>query len=498
MKFLISLAAGAVLPLAFAPFGQFWIAPLCYATFMWLLRGEAPARAFLLAYAFGFAGFLTGVYWVYISIYYYGQTHVALALFLTVGLVALLAAFPGVVGYIAARWLRTEGALAWLVLLPALWVLVEWCRGWFLTGFGWLAAGYSQTDSWLVGYAPVFGIHAMSWAVLVTAGALLTLVYGPNLRRRIALGVLIAVWGLGWLLTDHRWTNPKAELLTVALLQGAVPQDLKWLPEELAATMELYWQMTDEAAGSRLIVWPEAAIPTLYEYVPDYLEAVRRTASDQGSEVLLGILKDNPPSETFQNVMVALSEPHQIYVKRHLVPFGEYFPVPGFIRNWMRLMSLPYVDAVPGPPSPPPLDIAGERVAALICYEALFGAQQLHYFPDATLIVNVSNDAWFGDSIAPHQHLQIARVRAVEAGRYLLRSTNTGITAVIDPLGRVAMRIPQFETGILRYTLQGFTGATPYVGWGNYPVIGTTAALLLAFVGVAAHRRRKAAQGRQA
>ncbi len=481
------------MPLSFAPFGQFWLAPLCYAALFWTWRGETPRAAFRIGYLFGFGCYLAGVYWVYVSIYYFGQTHIALALVLTVGMVAILALYPAVTGYIAARWLRTQGALAWLVLLPALWVFVEWVRGWFLSGFGWLSAGYSQTDTWLAGYAPVLGIHGVGWAVLLTAGALVALLHGLVAGYRhnrtaigAAAGALIMLWGLAWLAVDHRWTSPRGQLVSVALLQGAVPQELKWLPEELVDTMQLYWRMTDAVAGSQLVIWPEAAIPTLYEYVPDYLEAVRRDANAQGSEVLLGILKDNPsvtdaPSDNFQNVLVALTRPHQIYAKRQLVPFGEYFPVPGFVRNWMRLMSLPYTDALPGPASPPPMDIAGERIAAMICYEALFGAQQLHYFPDATLIVNVSNDAWFGDSIAPHQHLQIARMRAIEAGRYLLRSTNTGITAVIDPLGQVVARIPQFDRGTLRYTVQGFTGATPYVRWGNWPVVLLTLLLIAGF-----------------
>jgi apolipoprotein N-acyltransferase len=176
------------------------------------------------------------------------------------------------------------------------------------------------------------------------------------------------------------------------------------------------------------------------------------------------------------------------------VPFGEYFPVPDFMRQWLRLMSLPYVDAEPGPPEQPPLAVAGERIAATICYENLFGAEQLHYLPEATLLVNVSNDAWFGDSIAPHQHLQIARVRAAEAGRYMLRSTNNGITAIIDPLGNVSARIPQFEPGVLDGAVQGFTGATPYARVGNYLVVSGAFAVL-AVLTVLRRRRMAVARG---
>jgi apolipoprotein N-acyltransferase len=326
-----------------------------------------------------------------------------------------------------------------------------------------------------MGYAPLAGLHAMSAAVLVTSGALLTLVLGTNRARAIAAGVLVAVWGVGFAATEHAFTTPKDRTLNVALIQGAITQDLKWKPEQLPGTLALYSDLTRENHGADIIVWPEAAVPTLYEFVGPYLDVVRFEAAQKGSTVLLGILRYGPNGEqtgAFQNILIALTEQTQTYVKRHLVPFGEYFPVPSFIRSWMRLMSLPYTDAVPGAADQPPFDVEGERVAITICYEDVFGAEQLHYLPEATLLVNVSNDAWFGDSIAPHQHLQIARVRAAEAGRYMLRATNTGVTAVIDARGRVTKTVPQFEAAVLKETVRGYTGATPYARVGNWVAIG--------------------------
>src|SRR5690606_39573370 len=255
-------------------------------------------------------------------------------------------------------------------------------------------------------------------------------------------------------------------------------QDLKWLAEHFNETLRLYRNLTEQSAGADLIVWPEAAIPTFYNDIVGYLAGIENIAAERGGSVVLGVLTGS--IENFQNAVVALTDPRQFYVKRHLVPFGEYFPVPDFVRDWLRLMNLPYIDAEPGADEQPPLDVAGERLAITICYEDVFGAGQLHYLPDATLLVNVSNDAWFGDSIGPHQHLQIARVRAAEAGRYMLRAANTGITAVIDPRGRVVSRIPQFEPGVLTDVVRGFTGATPYAVVGNYPVmIGAFLVLLL-------------------
>jgi apolipoprotein N-acyltransferase len=336
---------------------------------------------------------------------------------------------------------------------------------------GWLAAGYSQVDSWLIGYAPVGGVYLMSWAVLVTAGVLVTLSRGPGRARWAALLVAAAVWAPAQYLSQHRWTQPDSEIVTVALAQGAIAQDLKWQPDQLLPTLELYRDLTTEALGSTLILWPEAAIPAAYGQVQRYLDQIDQLSRARGSTVLLGILRENPDSGAFQNALVALGTTPQFYVKRHLVPFGEYFPVPRFVRGWLGRMELPYSDIEPGPSGQAPLTVGGQRLGVTICYEDLFGAEQLHYIPAATLLVNVSNDAWFGRSIAPHQHLDIARIRAAEAGRYLLRATNTGVSAIIDPSGRLVARSPQFEPHLLKGAVQGFTGSTPYSRWGNYAVV---------------------------
>jgi apolipoprotein N-acyltransferase len=243
-------------------------------------------------------------------------------------------------------------------------------------------------------------------------------------------------------------------------------------------TLELYRDLTARGLGSSLIVWPEAAVPAFYSEVSAYLDDMRSWTQEHGSTLLLGVLRADPQGRSFQNTLLALGEGTDFYVKRHLVPFGEYFPVPGFVRNWLRLMNMPYTDASPGPADQPPMAVAGQRLGVTICYEDVFGAEQRHYLPEATLLVNISNDAWFGDSIAPHQHLQIARIRAAEAGRYMLRATNTGVSAIIDPSGRIVSQSPQFEPHLLRGTVQGFLGATPYALWGNaLVVIGAMLAL---------------------
>ena len=490
--YLLAIVAGVALPFAFAPFHLFFLAPLSYAALLYVWTDAAPRRALGLTFAWGCASFGFGTYWTFIAVRIIGGAPIAIALLLMIGLTVVLAAFVAAGAWVAAKWFRTRGAVAWLVTLPALFVLAEWLRGWLFTGFGWLAAGYTQTDSWLMGYAPLGGILAISLAVLVTSGALLTLIFGTMRERAAAAAVAVAVWLGGFAARGVEFTQAKDSAVDVALAQGNIAQDTKYDPDALPPMMALYAELTRQGAGADLIIWPEAAIPTYLEYIEPYADAIRRVAAEKGSTVLLGILQPAPHAKTieeFQNILVALTEERQVYVKRHLVPFGEFYPVPEFIRGWMRLMNLPTGDAIPGPADQPPLTVAGEKLAITICYEDVFGAEQLRYLADATLLVNVSNDAWFGDSIAPHQHLQIARVRAAEAGRYLLRATNTGVTAVVDAHGRVVDELPQFEAGLLKATVRGYTGATPYARVGNYLVVLVCSGALVAVLAVARRRR---------
>ena len=334
----------------------------------------------------------------------------------------------------------------------------------------------------------------MSAAVLVSAGALLALWLGTNRERAVAAVVVAALWLGGYAVRDREFTQPKESTIDVALATGAVPQELKWEPAQLQPTLTVYSELTNQSAGADLIIWPEAAIPIPIEYISQYLEAMRRRAAERGSTLLLGVLRTvrrADETETYENVLLAMTEKPQFYVKRHLVPFGEYFPVPDFIRSWMRLMSLPYTDLAGGADDQPPIVAAGERLGVTICYEDVFGAEQLHYLEDVTLLVNVSNDGWFGESIAIPQHLQIARVRAAEAGRYLLRAANRGVTAVIDSQGRVVESIPAFQPGVLRATVRGYTGSTPYARVGNWlVVILALAALAAAYIAARAGRAR--------
>ncbi len=483
-----ALIAGAALPLAFAPFGWHPVAVLSPAALWWLWEGLDPRSSARIGFAWGAGAFLSGTYWLYISIHVFGEAPLAVAIFLMLGLVAIMALYPALVGYLCGR-VGGGGAARWVLLLPGAWTVAEWLRGWFASGFPWLSLGYSQTDAWAGGYAPVAGVYGVGLAVALLAGAALTLLRGRRVERVVALVVAGVVLAGGKLLGERGWTEPTGRTVDVALVQGAVPQDRKWLPEQREPTKALYRRLSVASAGADLVVWPEAAIPAVAHEELDYLAAVEADLRGRGTDLMLGMLEQDPSTGGYFNSLIVLGDAPGVYRKRHLVPFGEYFPVPDFVRDWMRLMSLPYVDISSGPARPAPLVAAGEPLALSICYEDAFGAEQRSFLPAATLMVNVSNDAWFGDSIAPHQHLQIARMRAMEARRYLLRATNTGISAVIRPDGRLAAASPQFETDVLEAAVEPREGATPWARRGNAPAV--VLAVLLAVVGgVVSHRRR--------
>ena len=489
----MAFLGGALQSLAFAPVACAPLGILCLALLWWLWDAASPRRAASTGFAFGAGLFLTGTYWLYTSIHVFGKAPLAIAIVLMLGLVAFMGAYTAALGWLLRRYAPPGQCLRLLALYPAAWVLMEWVRGWFLSGFPWLAVGYSQIDTPLAGYAPVVGIYGVSLAAALSSGLLLAALALGGARRVLPLVVLALLWAGGALLRPVDWTQPAGRPVSVALVQGSIPQDLKWQEDNRAHTLELYRSLNEQALGARLIIWPEAALPLLYHEAVPFLTGVYHDARARGSDLVIGLLRYDFDSHEFRNGLVALGDDEQWYYKRRLVPFGEFFPVPSFIREWMRLKSLAYVDMLAGPADQPPLDAAGEKLGATICYEDAYAVEQLAVLDRATLLVNVSNDAWFGDSSAPHQHLQIARMRALEAGRWLMRATNNGVSALIDPHGRVVARTRQFVPEVLKGSVTPYAGLTPYAVVRNWPVLGLTTALVL--LATLAGRRRPPSGG---
>ena len=467
-----ALLAGAPLALGFAPFGFFLVPVLCLAALLITLEGCTPRRALWRGYLFGVSSFLGGLYWIHVSVHVFGGAPLVLALVLMFALVLFMAVYPAVFAY-ALKRLPGHSARSLLLGAPALWVVVEWTRGWLFSGFGWLSLGYSQSDGPVHGVLPIAGVHAASFIVVLVAAALTGLIlHGRRALSGLAVAVvLVAACAYAGTVS---WTRTQGESFSVALVQGSVPQEIKWLPDTLRPTIDLYLRLTAQHPEVDLAIWPEAAIPAARNRLDAVFEILTDLGQRSDTDYLVGQIEADRERDERLNTVFSITRTPAVtsrYVKHHLVPYGEYFPVPDFVRRVIQWMNLPYQDFTPGERGQPPLDVAGQMIGVSICYEDVFGAQLREQVADATVLANVSNDAWFGASIAPHQHLQIARVRALEAGRMILRSTNNGISAVIDADGRVVARSGQFEPEVLVSKAVGRSGLTPFVRFGNLPVI---------------------------
>jgi apolipoprotein N-acyltransferase len=512
-SFIIAFLLGAVTVAGYAPF---YVYPLPVVTLVGLFylwsQAATPRAAAAAGFAFGLGFFLFGVSWVYVSLHDFGAMPVPLAAAATFLFCAFLALLPAAAGYASARP-RVSYAARYGLLAPAAWTLAEWTRGWIFTGFPWLATGYSQVpDSPLAGYAPVLGIYGITLATAVTAGLIVVLerrlIEKAEGERRKAEGensskaavfsfilhpssfILLALWAGGYGLKQVEWTEPAGAPFAASLLQGNVEQDQKWRADRLQSTLTLYETLAKSVNGA-LIVLPETALPLLLEQVPrDYLDALAAQARSNGGDVLIGVPERLPGGEHYNSAITVGAAPSQRYRKSHLVPFGEFIPLRPVLGWIVGALASPLQDFSRGAADQRPLAIAGQRVAVNICYEDAFGEEIIRQLPEATVLVNISNVAWFGRSIAPQQHLQIAQARAMETGRTMLRATNTGVTAVVDPRGEVVAAAPGFTIATVTHLVQGYRGATPYVRWGNYLAL----ALCIAMIAAAVWRARRVAR----
>ena len=494
-QLLFALLLGVLGVAGFAPFYLFPFSVLSLAGLFWLWTHRTdPYAGAWLGFAFGLGYFGAGVSWIYVSLHDFGAMPMPLAAAATLLFCAFLALFPALVGFVQAKR-RANWAIKSLILIPALWVLSEWVRGWIFTGFPWLAIGYSQAPySPLAGFAPVLGVYGVSLAAAISAGLLGGVIYGQTedgiCNRKIWFSVLLALWTTGFALKQIAWTQPVDEPVKVSLLQGNIPQDMKWQESRVQSTLDTYRDLV-LSSDSRLIILPETAVPLFYHNVPPaYLDELTAKARDNHGAVLIGLPEyDQNPGVAYYNSVLSLgSAATQTYRKFHLVPFGEYVPLRPVFGWIIDSLKIPLTDFARGSTFQKPMEVAGQRVAVNICYEDVFGEEIIHQLPSATLLVNVSNDAWFGDSVAPTQHLQISQMRALETGRYMLRATNTGVTAIVNERGEVVQRLPEFVTGMLDGKAQGFSGATPYIKWGNTAILMLLALMLVVSLNLGRHQ----------
>ncbi|MFA6921118.1 MAG: apolipoprotein N-acyltransferase [Gallionella sp.] len=506
----LALLAGLSCVAGFAPFGIFPVPVLALAV-LFVLWGSAdtPRSAARLGFTFGLGLFSAGIAWIYVALHDFGDMPMWLAGPATLLFAAFLSLFTALAGYLQAqvnvkfaqRFVRPFSRLRervgerdtdtlsdrwrFVLVMPAAWVLIEWLRGMIFTGFPWLTLGYAHSDSPLAGYAPLLGAYGVSLVAAVCAG-FLAIVWRERWSRsgKIATVIIVSLWLAGALLRTVAWTQAYGAPFSVTLVQGNISQDVKFRDDELDNTLETYRRLVMQNPA-RLTILPETAFPIFREQVPQsLLEQLRDHARRNGGDILAGVFERDQAG--YYNSVIAIGQsenafateqPH--YRKHHLVIFGEFIPLrPVF--GWFinEVLNIPMGDLARGDVRQAPLSVAGQNVAVNICYEDVFGEEIVASLPAATLLVNVTNDGWYGNSYAAAQHNQMSRFRALETGRMMLRATNTGVTSIIDVNGKMLQQLPQHQQGVLQGMAQGYEGMTPYARWGNAAVLLLIAMML--------------------
>jgi apolipoprotein N-acyltransferase len=526
-RHILTVVIGASLTLAFAPFNISLLAIICPALLLILWKNLSPKQAFLTGALFGLGFFGTGLSWVYISLHNYGQASSWLAGLLTFLMIAVLVMYIAIPGYLLNRFFPNATVARYLLAFPSLWILGEWCRGWVFTGFPWLFLGYSQLETSLAGWAPIMGVFGVSWLVALLAGSLAWVLlktkerllnsplymaakFSTKLKTIAKLApadqssailealfqnknsvmpfkkitasapaaflniktlffLLLLIWLTGFTLHKINWTQADGEPIQVSLIQGNVPQTLKWTPDQAEKSLAIYDELTQQHWDSPLIIWPEAAVTYFQAQAEDYLDNLSKMAKAHHSTIITGI----PMREDEQsyNGMMAIGNGSGSYQKRHLVPFGEYMPL-RFLLKWLDdYVQIPMSDYSSGKRQQPLLQANGISIASSICYEIAYPTEVLDNLPEGKLLLTISDDSWFGKSIASHQHLQIAQMRALETGRYLLMSTNDGATAIVNPKGAIQAIAPLYTKTVLTGKIQPMSGYTPWMHIGIYPIM---------------------------
>lgn len=470
--YLLAFLAGLVSVFAFAPFAWWPIAFLTPAVFFWLnLKPLQRWQRLRLAWVFGIGLFAGGAHWIYFSIHYFGGANIFLSTAMVAAFVVLIALMLMLFGLIASFFPYQTNESKLLLVFPAAWCLTEWFRGWFLTGFPWLQLGHSQTDTFLANYAPIFGSLGISWLVAVGAGALVLITIGEHLQKIYAGALLALLFVGGYGLSFINWTQPVGEKLFVSLIQANIPQEEKWLPEFRNQHIQKHIDMMEpRITSSHIIIWPETAIfDTFQRSMDDVVKPLQESFKTAETDLLMGGFQYEQSTDHMYNAIMSVRD-LDVYGKRHLVPFSEYTPFLEYLRWLENFIMLPYENVAPWK-GKVNLQVAGQPMRMSVCYEDAYGEEMIDGLPEATMLVNVSNDGWFTGSIEPAQHAQIARFRAIETGRYLLRATNNGISAIINEKGKVVVTGPQYQEVVVEEFAQPMQGITPYIRWGNWFLI---------------------------
>lgn len=475
-SFALALIAGTLVTLSLAPFDIWPLGILSLALFAWLLNDLSQNQAAKCGFFYGLGMFGSGASWVYVSIHVYGYAPIPLAILLTALFSGGLALLSSISAYCYVRWIRDHLGGRTLGFAAVI-VLSEWLRSWLLTGFPWIYLGYGHIDTWLAGWGPVGGVWCISFIVAYTGAIIAHAV----IQKKITSSHLIiglSLWCGGAILSQVNWVTTKntQALVRIAMVQANISQHIKWSKDNYRKTLKQYSDSSGPLwANHDIVIWPEGAVPGYYHNAQVFLDDMAAQASENNATLITGIPYFKAPTETSParsfNSIMAFGNGHGLYHKQRLVPFGEYVPLEKLLRGLIQFFDLPMSAFSPGGNHQEGLFAGDLKLAPFICYEVVYPELVSDWLPSADLLLTISNDAWFGESIGPLQHLQMAQMRALEAGRYLLRSTGNGVSAIIDERGKIVTQSRQFQAEILSGNAKVFSGSTPFVKFGTWPLI---------------------------
>lgn len=467
-QILAAALLGVICMFAFAPFAIFPLAIAATTGLCALIYHATPRQSFWRGFFFGAGLFGSGVYWVFISISVYGDVPDSIAALITAGLIAILSLYPAAACYLTNKYFSNHAQSKIIFAFPAVWVLIEWLRSWLLSGFPWLLLGYSQTDSPLKGYAPIFSVYGVSLAMMITSGLILTCIMNVRKNNYFSayknLFAIAAIWIIGSLLTLIPWTQPTGEPVSVSLVQGNIPQSLKWSPEEVELSFNTYRDMSKPLWGKTdFIIWPESAIPMPLQDAQAFLEEMSEEAQKSGTELIFGIPVQTADSSGYYNAIVSVGKYQNAYTKKQLVPFGEYVPMENLVARIFDFMNVPMSNMKPGRFDQQPMNFGNIKIQPSICYEITYPDMSRVSDKTVSMLLTVTNDAWFGRSTAQAQHLQMAAMRSIEMARPGMFVSNDGITAIINQKGKIIARAPDHQPFVLNGKIQTYTGMTPWM-----------------------------------
>jgi apolipoprotein N-acyltransferase len=493
---LYAFVLGAASVLGFAPFN---ISPAMLATLMGLFflwqKAETSFEAMRIGLWFGLGMFGLGTSWLFSSMYFYSGMNIVSSALATFIFVLFLSLYLLVAGLIVSKLKQSNPDRKWVdlaIMMPLVWVLMEWVRGSWFTGFPFLLAGNTHLGTWLDGYAPVFGVLGVSWAIATSAGLFVLL-----LKSRLWLPISAAfacIWLLGAGLKQITWVHPEGKPIKVALVQGNIPQDKKWLASEFMTSMKTYVSLTKQSMDADVIVWPETAIPAYFDLVQEgVLNSFIRDAKLLEKDILLGVIARTDDHEKYYNALVNARNPQEFYYKKHLVPFSEYFPFSNFFKALSLLFNIPFSEFSEGEVVNKPMKLGGQMAGVTICYEIAFGDEMAKTVAKTRYLITVSNDAWFAHTFEPAQQVQDVQMRALELGREIARSTNTGYTMIVGVDGQIKAKIPAYKAGVLKGDVQPYVGETFFAKWKLLPIQILMAIGLVFVLGARLYKSRKKA-----